>query len=87
AYDTTWAWLRDAGDEMGWRPSRNPYARQADGVVQFVTLRAYTGTRADVDARVERALERLESRGIRPVEVKRETTVFDTRRDHDAWWA
>jgi len=86
-YATTYAWLEEAGATLGWRPSRNPYERRADRITQFVTLRAYEGRRDDVDRRVEAALAALAARGLVPLEVKRETTVLDTRRAHDAWWA
>ncbi|MEN0067525.1 MAG: hypothetical protein AAGA48_35665 [Myxococcota bacterium] len=87
AFDETYAWLEQAGRDVGWRPSRNPYERRNDQVVQFVTLRAYKGDRAAVDARVLHAVTLLEVQGLVPVEIKRETTVLDTRRAHDAWWA
>lgn len=86
-YDDVYAWLKASGEPHRWRPSRNPYERRADQVTQFVTMRAYEGTRTTVSERVDRAVAALRARGLDPVEIKRETTVLDTRRSHDAWWA
>jgi len=85
-HEVTLAWLKQVGASVGWRPSRNPYERRSDQITQFVTMRAYEGDRPTVDARVEVAEAALRERGLVPLEIKRETTVLDTRREHDAWW-
>ena len=80
------AWLREVGAEHGWVPSRNPRERRAGVVHQFVNLRCYEGDRAQADARVAAAVAALRARGLEVIEVKRETTVLDTRVEHDRWW-
>ncbi|MBX2799779.1 MAG: hypothetical protein KTR31_19025 [Myxococcales bacterium] len=86
-YEADYAWLREQGAVHGWRPSRNPRERRADHVMQFVTLRCYDGDRAAADARVAEVEQALSHRGLQIREIKRETTVLDTRREHDRWWA
>lgn len=80
------SWLRDQASTTGWVPSRNPNERREGRVLQFVTFRCYDGDRADADRRVDDVRALLERRGLRIAEIKRETTVLDTRVDHDAWW-
>lgn len=80
------AWLVEQGRQMRWVPSRNPYERRDGRVVQFVTMRCYEGDRASADRLVEDALAVLSARGLSVIEVKRENTVLDTHRAHDAWW-
>ncbi|MCA9490103.1 MAG: hypothetical protein KC621_09270 [Myxococcales bacterium] len=85
-YDDVMAWLREQAPATGWVPSRNPNERREGRVLQFVTFRCYEGDRALADERVAEVRARLEARGLRIAEIKRETTVLDTRVDHDAWW-
>lgn len=79
--------LRAAAPGRGYALSRNPREQAAEHVTQFVNLRIYEGALADSDARID-ALERwLAEQGMRPLEVRRETTLIDTALDLDAWWA
>lgn len=80
------AWLAEQAPRMRWVPSRNPYERRDGRVVQFVTMRCYEGDRASADRMVDAALSALSARELQVVEVKRENTVLDTHRAHDAWW-
>jgi hypothetical protein len=80
------AWLAEQGPRLGWVPSSNPYERREGLVIQFVTLRCYEGDRAAADQVVANVISALDARGLTVLEVKRETTVLDTHRQHDAWW-
>ncbi|MCB9677136.1 MAG: hypothetical protein H6737_18610 [Alphaproteobacteria bacterium] len=86
-YDTERAWLVENGRPHGFVASSNPRERTGDTVVQFVNLRIYEGDRSAADARVDEVLAVLGARGLDVVEVKRETTVFDTHHALDRWWA
>lgn len=85
-FDRDLAWLREQAARAGWVPSRNPNERRDGRVQQFVTFRCYDGDRADADRRVEETRRILVDHGLRIAEIKRETTVLDTRVSHDAWW-
>ena len=85
--EATLAHLRAAASEHGFALSRNPREQTADALVQFVNLRVYTGTIADADARVDAVTAWLTAQGLPPAEVRRETTILDTARARDAWWA
>lgn len=86
SFEADRAWLAEQGPRFGWVPSTNPYERRQGVVVQFVTLRCYEGDRESADAVVSSVRQALDARGLRVLEIKRETTVLDTRREHDAWW-
>ncbi|MCB9743677.1 MAG: hypothetical protein H6740_13840 [Alphaproteobacteria bacterium] len=79
--------LASMAPDWGFVLSRNPNERRADRVHQFLNLRAYAGSREQADARTQALVEALQARGFEVLEVKRETTVLDTRREHDRWWA
>jgi hypothetical protein len=71
---------------FGFVPSRNPLDRKPDAVTQFLNMRLYQGTLADADAHTHALVEHLRSLSIPIREVKQETAIFDTHRDHDRWW-
>jgi hypothetical protein len=85
-YDATVARLRELGKAHGFVPSRNPRERSADWVTQFVNLRLYEGRQESADRTVAGLLAALREAGLEVVEVKRETTVFDTHQQLDQWW-
>jgi hypothetical protein len=85
-FESDRAWLAEQGPRFGWVPSTNPYERREGLVIQFVTLRCYEGDRARADQVVAGVVSALDARGLHVIEVKRETTVLDTRSEHDAWW-
>jgi hypothetical protein len=79
--------LRALGQRWGFVPSRNPNERAAGWVHRFVNLRIYEGDAAGAAARVDRIAAALAAAGLEILEIKQETTVLDTGRAHDAWWA
>ena len=85
--DTRLARLAELAPALGVVPSRNPLERRAGRVIQFVNLRIYDGDLAACERRVDGVVAALEADGFTVLQVKRETTVLDTRRAHDAWWA
>ncbi len=86
-FDSRREWLRTEGPNHGFVASSNPRERTDTHVLQFVNLRIYEGTLADADVRVESLLTTLADAGFAVIEVKRETTVFDTHHALDRWWA
>ncbi len=87
AFDAAREWLDQHGAVHGFVASRNPNERTPEEVLQFVNLRIGSGGRAAADARVDGLVEVLRRNGFAVREVKRETTIFDTHRAHDRWWA
>jgi len=81
------SWLQQIGPAHGFVPSSNPRERTSQTVMQFVNLRIYEGDRSSADTQVADLLAVLRDRGLYIAEVKQETTVFDTHRDLDRWWA
>jgi len=79
--------LTELGRVWGFVPSRNPRERRAGRLIQFVNLRVYEGDLAACAQRVDAVVSALEGEGFQILQVKQETTVLDTRRAHDAWWA
>ncbi len=71
----------------GWHPSRNPYAKQGEGmVVQFVNRRFYgTTTLPIIDAAVDTIVSRIINL-CTIEEIKYESAVYDSNEEHDRWW-
>ncbi|MEZ4320654.1 MAG: hypothetical protein R3F61_24440 [Myxococcota bacterium] len=86
-YEAARAWLVENGRAHGFVASSNPRERTDEAVLQFVNLRIYEGDRAAADVRVAEILALLGDQGFDIVEVKRETTIFDTHHALDRWWA
>lgn len=79
--------------EMGWHPSRNPFATREDGrLVQFVNRRFYVGDAplrlAELDVSVETLVGGLLANvpDLWIEEAKYESAVYDSNEDHDRWW-
>jgi hypothetical protein len=63
--------------------SKNQMAGKLD---QFVSFRCYDGSVRDADWRLGALLNILGGRGYNPIEVKRETAVYDTNPEMDDWF-
>lgn len=85
-YSDAMSTLKQLGQQYGFVPSRNPYERQTDVVVQFINLRIYDGQREEADLRIEKIVDVVKQQGFDVTEVKRETVVYDTHQDLDSWW-
>ena len=86
SYQRDYECLRSLGEQHQFVPSRNPLDTDDDGVTQFVNQRIYAGTQADADSSVDAMLVALKREDFEVIEVKRETVVFDTDQQLDAWW-
>lgn len=71
----------------GW--SSNPCECNADTCIEFINIRARAGTRKKFDKHVEDVVQYLSR--MYPIisisEIKIETAVYDSNRNHDNWWA
>lgn len=79
--------------DMGWHPSRNPFATREDGrLVQFVNRRFYVnGTPlrlVDIDASVDAVVAGMLAAvpDLWVEECKYESAIFDSNDAHDRWW-
>lgn len=86
-YEHDFARLNQLGDRYGFVPSRNPFQRTESTVIQFANLRIYQGDQSSADATIENVQRALADNDFQVVETKRETVVFDTAHQMDAWWA
>ena len=77
--------LGELGSELGFVPSRNPLERRPEFTTQFVNLRIYEGDLSSADGRVAAIVQRVGDE-FEVIEVKRETTLFDTHQALDQWW-
>ena len=87
SYPSEYDRLKQLGDQLDFVPSRNPFQRTEDHVIQFANLRIYSGDQGDADAKVSVVEQALADAEFNVVETKRETVVFDTAHQLDAWWA
>jgi hypothetical protein len=73
----------------GFVQSRNPMDEEKTHSTIFLNARFYSGTVEEVDAKADEAVNciRLLNPNCEILEVKKESTVFDTNHDHDKWWA
>lgn len=60
--------------------------QMADKLNQFVSFRCYEGPVRDAEWKLGALLNILGGRGYNPVEVKRETAVYDTNPEMDDWF-
>jgi len=85
-YESGMETLKRLGQQYCFVPSRNPYDRQTDFVVQFINLRIYDGSRSEADSRINKIVDIVKQQDFEVIEVKRETVVYDTHQALDSWW-
>jgi len=85
-FETAYRQLIEMGKRCGFVPSRNPLDRTDTTVTQFVNVRLYKGDQPTADQALANIHAALADAGFHIVETKRETVVFDTHQELDAWW-